>query len=93
MTHTPGPWHVGSAGYWPAEVFSEDQNSICYLDNTENTDMRANATLIAAAPKLLATLIMMVVLLDTDCGDEDCQTCSIMKTAKELIVEVNGENE
>jgi len=74
MAHTPGPWHVGRAIHWPIEIFSEDQNSICYLDNSENTDSEDNAKLIAAAPELLDMLSKLVADAYCEKGYNCCCT-------------------
>lgn len=58
MAHTPGPWAVGEKrGVWTGPVVSADDGRRGVAFVCENSDVSAaNASLIAAAPELLAAL-------------------------------------
>jgi hypothetical protein len=73
MTHSPGPWTIdGDRGAIVAQTPSDNEyHDVCSLwidDPTEDEIERqiANATLIAAAPELLAALERMVRSAETD---------------------------
>jgi hypothetical protein len=54
MKHTPGPWFVPDGGLRPT-VNGPDGQSIVFLSDTGD-EAEANASLIAASPKMLAAL-------------------------------------
>lgn len=64
--HTPGPWKAEGTVeltfdeiiYEFAQIFSKDSTEICVIDTeTQTSEWRANARLIAAAPDLLAAAV------------------------------------
>lgn len=53
--HAPGPWKVTSGLYGP-NIESEDGYAIAHMINGEGSDYKANARLIAAAPRMYELL-------------------------------------
>ena len=100
--HTPGPWIGAGPSFgdplprYTTEIIteSEDENgevrSICELPVAHHDDENeANARLIAAAPALLAALIGMADLYDTDDG---CRTLPQYVAARAAIAKAKGEH-
>jgi hypothetical protein len=66
MSHTPGPWRVENRGWWPEVVVSDTpRREITSIEGRSESEVFANARLIAAAPELLAALNEMVTLFDS----------------------------
>lgn len=95
MKHTPGPWEVlhskpldtiaiaAKSGFSiPLAVLQKDN----YLDNRMD-----NATLIAAAPDLLATLIWCAKLLVDPKPIHDSQKLIALEMINRTFKKVNGE--
>ena len=74
MTHTPGPWHIGEHGgtsnayiwIWPAD---ENKRGCVARVNLYDADgqrpqREANASLISAAPDMLAALHLIMAALE-----------------------------
>jgi len=53
--HAPGPWKVTSGLYGP-NIESKDGYVLAFIINGEGSDYKANARLIAAAPKMYELL-------------------------------------
>ena len=58
MTHTPGPWRAVSTEIVSLSLPDDD----CVVADVLSEDYKADASLIAAAPELLAALREMVML-------------------------------
>jgi len=78
MSHTPGPWEVVSMGNGESEVLANGPNrddvaSVCMvagglghvISDNRDYESEANASLIAAAPELLAALEDLLDQLDS----------------------------
>lgn len=72
--HTPGPWTVTADGAgWHIECAPERVHSVAYIraeigeedPDTSDDEKEANASLIAAAPELLAALQEVTMMLDS----------------------------
>lgn len=53
-THTPGPWHWSGADLIGGDGTTIDESQLDPNDIHKDGEMEANATLISAAPELLA---------------------------------------
>lgn len=65
VTHTPGPWNVGTGWIYEGEV-AKGAREICRFDYPTYTDTKslwdetdANARLMSAAPDLLEALVLL----------------------------------
>jgi hypothetical protein len=99
MRHTSGPWMVqpikGSFQV-PFHILSEDGKPVAYCegqqlrpDRTSVGEARANASLIAAAPDLLAALIRM---RDEFNSYADCPSkCDAVSMAFQAVEKAGGE--
>jgi hypothetical protein len=89
MSHTPGPWHVGTGWIRAGELTQPDggmsSGQLPLYGPTE-----ANARLIAAAPDLLHWLERCVSLLESEKFWNGCET---IKAAREAIAKARGQRE
>ncbi len=99
MTHTPGPWQACKNGIVEgksalvADVFAVEARS--YDDETEGSEARANAALIAASPDLLEALEILTGLHDIDHEEIaacSCDTCNAHKIAFAAIAKARKTN-
>ena len=95
LNHTPGPWWIGphqqiiSAG-WSIRI--ADGSAIAYVLGEKNPELRANAHLIAKAPKLF-DFALLISKMTTDCemggdmsGDDATETLScLIERARTLV--------
>lgn len=93
--HTPGPW---KAELWKKgleqresyEIFADDEDETYIAAiNDDNPDHKANAQLIAAAPKLLKVAKRTLSALKSS-GIEEKHNITIQKL-KEIIAEAEGD--
>ena len=59
MAHTKGPWSKRRKLNYAIEIYGPDDQSICTVYPNGRRDVHAIATLIAAAPEMLAELESM----------------------------------
>ena len=92
--HTPGPWRVGeySSG---TEITADTGQTVCFLavdrhdDTPTATISRANARLIAAAPKLLEAVRLFMAQYDIP-GDRERANRPEIRAAHEALAQVEG---
>lgn len=97
--HTPGPWTTDSDGDGKAfaivtstHIEGGPDDDVCevYGGNTDDEATRkANATLIAAAPKLLAACKNATGACECNCGEKCDGTCS-RAVLENAIAEAEG---
>lgn len=88
--HTPGPWVIyGSGGPWERDLAIRAPNWGCVAQVTVDPSMphwdepqRANARLIAAAPELLAALLIAKQYVQVEGSDDEFeQVCAAIAAA------------
>ena len=69
MNHTPGPW----ATYGHRQRFVQTEDAIIEIAeiNRNEDNAEANARLVAAAPDMLAALVMLVAGDEAQCLDDE----------------------
>lgn len=72
-THTPGPWHLLDIKGKEAHVFAGDKYQVadCEHYKRSNAECLANATLVTAAPTMLAALRSLIACIGKNCNWED----------------------
>jgi hypothetical protein len=96
-THTPGPWYIRNNGRHDGDnTVTSKEADICEMDGGTNDDcvVRANATLIAAAPELLDALRECVTDDNAACWKDDesimRRIMYISRIAREAIAKAEG---
>lgn len=98
LKHTAGPWHVGPVSHVVGEtfgVFGPNGQWIAkchpFEDSTvKQEEARANAVLLANAPRLLASLQELSEWMRSHCGEGN-GTHEMLCRAVEAIIDVGGE--
>lgn len=92
MSHTPGPWKVtpsdpswGVSIYW-VTALPNMEKEVATVAGPQNRTSEANATLIAAAPDLLAALKAYVEA----CYQQDIRLGTITGMAQDAIDKAEG---
>lgn len=74
--HTPGPWHTGAFGnqiVYAADGWAVANAQVSHHQNNGFEEMQANASLIAAAPDLLADSRALMAVVVT----HKCPSCGV----------------
>lgn len=91
---TPGPLHVtrevDSEGYSQHTVRASTGSPLAVLSNYSVHEQKANATLYAAAPKLLAALRGAVAVWNDYRIDETAESRAALAASKAAIAEATG---
>jgi hypothetical protein len=87
--HTPGPWTVWENGDDEIGVDDLYQNSVCTVEKGETR--MADASLIAAAPELLAALELLLSARDDD--GAICPSGVVVAQVKAAIAKAKGETQ
>lgn len=89
--HTPGNWKAKKLPYGMAAVMVGNK----YIANRMSADTEgeamANAMLIAAAPKLLASLNYLLGCCELNLDEMEYDTIDAIDAAREVIAEATGE--
>lgn len=88
--HAPGPWKVTSGLYGP-NIESEDGYAIAHMINGEGSDYKANARLIAAAPKMYELLAEARKIVRDMPPDWNYKWDTLAMAIKNLMEEIEGE--
>jgi len=88
-THTPGPWTARAYPNGWQHVVQAGRQPIAELADGKPDDNRANASLIAAAPDLLAALERYIDLHLADCVEVD-EASDLLKDARAAIARAEG---
>jgi hypothetical protein len=86
--HTPGPWHIGMK---PGPmIYGSDSSQVADLrgDLLDRGETQANATLIVAAPELLAALRLAAGFLTANYSDADMP--DILPSVRAAIAKATG---
>lgn len=82
--HTPGPWHVRGSQYIEARICAGDDDIAHLAVNVESVERgMANLYLLAAAPDVLAALVVVTTVLQSIRAD-------IEETYEELHLEARA---
>jgi hypothetical protein len=89
--HTPGPWRVTTA-----KVMAENGRAICLIENRKLhegfQESSANASIIAAAPDLLAVLQEIVETIDFKRGTPETEDAErLLIATRAAIAKATGE--
>jgi hypothetical protein len=96
--HAPGPWKVTSGLYGP-NIESEDGYAIAHMINGEGSDYKANARLIAAAPKMYELLDKLRNVINDTCehGNHSSGLMTVWNTmandGMDLLDEIDGQED
>lgn len=89
--HTPGPWTKSKRSMlFQISILSDEEHlATVYGESGEN---EANANLIVAAPRLLAALEIMTVLVALKYGNLDGDVYAEIEKANKAIADAKGES-
>jgi len=87
MTHTPGPWTFSDEYVIAKETVIADPYCMATRGQSDEGEMEANASLIAAAPDMLEALEEVASYLDK----EDSE--SLVETVNEAITKARGSHD
>jgi hypothetical protein len=93
---TPGPWdyHFTEINPYHAYIHGDDKECIALMDSrgglAKTDEIKANASLIAAAPDLLAAIEELVTLKDTKPHDYEERKAQAWRAAREAIKKARG---
>ena len=101
--HTPGPWTVGHPNLqedtWFHRIFYADNRGVyevAVIDKRKRPGANADASLIAAAPELLAALESVITWAErhklnlADCIDGKQRECPVIMDARAAIAKARG---
>lgn len=84
--HTPGPWTVGDS----LLIYDDDAREVAIPSGRTEENLKANAHLIAAAPKLLAALDDLLNFEGLNCPNEE-DLKNAYRAGRAAIAKAKGE--
>jgi hypothetical protein len=93
MSHTPGPWKIGTPPPNGEQTIGNSQGLMVAVATTGfNVPTLANAQLIAAAPELLEALEELYHLIDDAHDGDRVFTFELAQKAKAAIAKARGQS-
>ncbi len=92
--HTPGPWKVGSMSngdFYKRNIAGADGYHVAIASSRDDSEVDANALLIAAAPDLLEALKMLLIYTKACEGVLNCTPAGQIGIAEAAIAKATGE--
>jgi len=90
--HAPGPWKVTSGLYGP-NIESKDGYVLAFIINGEGSDYKANARLIAAAPRMYELLDEARKIVRDMPPDWNYQWDVLAMAIRNLLDEIDGQED
>ena len=79
--HTPGPWHVERHTDYDKDIIIIEPRCMIDNDDVDQAEAEANARLIAAAPDLLESLVLLVNASHAEAAEEWERLHDLARTA------------
>lgn len=90
--YTPGPWKANLETY-PPDIASDAGDVAGCFETTEKEEQEANATLISAAPEMLAALQQAVARVELANAEGDQILSAWLPEARAAIAKAEGRGE